>query len=220
MTSLLFDGDVRRIYEVPNDSSYTVGSGGIRRYVPNNIGVASKEVRITTTAVWSRFVDYHNINKWSTNAFIKTGGAFRSTINGSDVFATFDIRLTNDWLIVPADYPHKFIIDGNLFPNENTGEDFDTSVITSQGVSPRINFADSLQVSRTIIETGVSGLTDSESQSLREINQALALVREIHRLNGLDPDNPLTVTTSSRETGDIVQTITGDGTTTSTVTRV
>lgn len=42
--------------------------------------------------------------------------------------------------------------------------------------------------------------------------------RELHTLAGLDPDNPLQVTDTSRDAGDISQTITDDGTT-STVTR-
>lgn len=45
------------------------------------------------------------------------------------------------------------------------------------------------------------------------------LTDELHRINGLKAGEPLTVTPSSRVVGDITQAITGDGTTTTTVTR-
>ena len=45
------------------------------------------------------------------------------------------------------------------------------------------------------------------------------LVDELHKLQGLDASNPMTVTPTSRTTGRIRQTISGDGQTTTTVTR-
>ena len=45
------------------------------------------------------------------------------------------------------------------------------------------------------------------------------LVDELHKLQGLDASNPMTVTPTSRTTGRISQTISGDGQTTTTVTR-
>lgn len=44
-------------------------------------------------------------------------------------------------------------------------------------------------------------------------------VDELHKLQGLDSGNPMTVTTTSRVAGSITQAITGDGLATSTVTR-
>jgi len=46
-----------------------------------------------------------------------------------------------------------------------------------------------------------------------------AKVLEIHKILGLDADAPMTVTPTSRFAGDISQTISGDGTTSTTVTR-
>lgn len=45
-------------------------------------------------------------------------------------------------------------------------------------------------------------------------------IDELHKIHGLDPSNPVTVTPSSRVVGGISQDITGDGETTSTITRV
>ena len=44
-------------------------------------------------------------------------------------------------------------------------------------------------------------------------------INELWQLQGLDSDNPMTVTPTSRAAGNISQTISGDGETTSTVTR-
>lgn len=46
-----------------------------------------------------------------------------------------------------------------------------------------------------------------------------SLVDELHKIQGLDAANPMTVTQTNRTAGDINLDITGDGTTTTTVTR-
>lgn len=162
MPTLHFDGDVRRIYEVPDNASFTL-NGAYRVYVPNPI--PSSPSIFTAAEVWSRWVDYHNVNKWSTLAFSKTGGAFRFFNEFNDaVFATFDLRLTNGWQFVPADYQdNKMRIVGNFFENAD-GEDFDTERVESTGVSPRIFFADSLQTIRQ--EGGGSGTIPNETLQL------------------------------------------------------
>ena len=45
-------------------------------------------------------------------------------------------------------------------------------------------------------------------------------IEELHKLQGLDPNNPMTVTPGSRNSGNISQVITGNGVSSSTVTRV
>lgn len=44
-------------------------------------------------------------------------------------------------------------------------------------------------------------------------------VDDLHKLQGLDASNPMTVTPTSRAAGTVTQTISGDGSSTSTVTR-
>ena len=51
------------------------------------------------------------------------------------------------------------------------------------------------------------------------IQDMQTLVDEMHKIQGLDVSNPMTVTPSSRVSGSISLTLTGDGTTTTTVTR-
>jgi hypothetical protein len=52
-----------------------------------------------------------------------------------------------------------------------------------------------------------------------ELATELGQVSEVHAIHGLDAANPMTVTKTSRTAGTISQTISGDGTNTSTVTR-
>jgi len=52
------------------------------------------------------------------------------------------------------------------------------------------------------------------------LSQIQTLVDELHKIQGLDADNPMTVTPDSRVSGTIELEITGDGETTTTVTRV
>jgi len=67
-----------------------------------------------------------------------------------------------------------------------------------------------------VVETGVSGLTGAESTKLDNIDTR---ADELHKLQGLDASNPMTVTPTSRQAGSIDQEISGDGETTTTVTR-
>lgn len=142
---LYFDGDVKRIYEVPTNSTFAVVGGNHRLYTPVDIPSAPTETEISTVELWSKWVDWHYANQWSTLAFSKSGGTFRfNDAQGNPIYQTFDLRLLNDWRFAPADYAHSVTIRGNLFPNDD-GSDFCTTYLTAQGVSPRVFFSDSLQ---------------------------------------------------------------------------
>jgi hypothetical protein len=69
------------------------------------------------------------------------------------------------------------------------------------------------------VETGVSGLTAAESNKLDSISVVQTLIDELHKVRGLSLGNPVTLTPTSIESDDIELTITGDGVTTSTITR-
>lgn len=143
MPSLYFDGDKRRIYEVPDLSSYVTDGNGYRVYTPDDIPSAPEQIEFSAFDLWSRAVDFMNANKWALAVFDLKGGAFRYTDGlGADVYALPDIRLINGWAYVPADYKHKTLLIGNIYPNVADGLDFDTDRITAQGVSPRIQFND------------------------------------------------------------------------------
>jgi hypothetical protein len=66
------------------------------------------------------------------------------------------------------------------------------------------------------VETGVSGLTPAESAKLTAVE---GFTTELHKIRGLSLGNPVTMTPTSIEADDIDLTISGDGSTTSTITR-
>ncbi len=128
--------------------------------------------------------------------------------------------LSQDVRIVPYDTSHSLSIIGSIISTSESlaGRDlFDRSPLTT-GIEVDVDYQPP-QVEIIRIETGISGLTEQESNTLLNINSMLALVNEIHRINGLDATAPLIVTQSTQTAGDIVQDITGDGETSSTVTR-
>jgi hypothetical protein len=70
-----------------------------------------------------------------------------------------------------------------------------------------------------LAETGVSGLTTEEATTLAKLDAVAVKADEIHRIHGLKSGEPMTVTPTSRTAGSISQTISGDGTASTTVTR-
>lgn len=157
-SSLFFDGDKRRIYEVPvaGASSFSVDANGYRIYTPDDPATAPQTITFTVFALWSRWVDYHNSNKWALLAFERSGGAYRYTDQlGNEVYALPDLRFINGWQYVPANYDHSTIIEGNLYPDINLNDEFDVSRVTAN-VSPRILLSD--RGERSII----SGATDAQ----------------------------------------------------------
>ena len=84
-------------------------------------------------------------------------------------------------------------------------------VLIANGVSVVPSNSAGLQ----IVSVG-SGLDAGQDAKLTAIE---TLIDEIHKIQGLDGSNPMTVTPTSKSAGDIDLAITGDGETTATVTR-
>jgi hypothetical protein len=134
-------------------------------------------------------------------AFEQSGGV---PLTGSEIQAIY-LFLQNQygWRITSSDPTNFVILDVNLYPADTNTTMFQLV----SGVQPPVQIERS--VKSIAIEVGGSSLTSGESTQLRELWQ----------LQGLDSDNPLSVSTSRRETGSIVQNISGDGVTSSTVER-
>jgi hypothetical protein len=80
----------------------------------------------------------------------------------------------------------------------------------------------------TIVVRGVGKLIDESGNHIPTgtwngatiINELITpMVKDIHAIHGLDKENPVTVTPTSRVAGDVDQTISGDGEASTTVTR-
>lgn len=141
MASLYFDGDKRRVYEVPDNSSFSVDGDGYRVYTPNDLGAAETLIQFTAVQIWTAYVDFHDGDKWTTLAFDRAGGQYRDTIGGVDVYAVTELRFINEWAFVPANYKHKSVIEGNVLPDITFGDVFDAGRLT-EPVETKINFAD------------------------------------------------------------------------------
>lgn len=172
MASLHHDLHTRRIYEVPENSTYTVDVDGYFVYTPLDVETAEKVVTFTNFDLWSRFVDYHFLNEWSTLAYDYSGGAFIETDeNGNDRFDPFSLRLINDWEFVPANYPHLLKVDGNVRPQFGTDTFFDKDRLTNF-VETEVILA---QRSQSIV---INGLSQSEIENIASL-MAPALASQI-----------------------------------------
>jgi hypothetical protein len=72
-----------------------------------------------------------------------------------------------------------------------------------------------------VVDTNGDWLPSGQYGNMTLINETTwgTMLQELWTLQGLDPDNPMTVTPTTRSAGDIEQAISGDGQTSSTVTR-
>jgi hypothetical protein len=71
----------------------------------------------------------------------------------------------------------------------------------------------------TVLVRGSGKVTDNSVGTIVVDDTETLKLKEVYQIHGLDQSNPMTVTTTNRNVGNISQTISGDGTTTSTVTR-
>ena len=137
--------------------------------------------------------------------FITSESAGQDTTGGRDEPAFFRLRNGEEgWRILPFDGDHDLIITGTLVPNDSTVR----LVATRPG--------------RTILVltdgSEVAQITQGNALSVSQKQQLL----EVWQLEGLEVGNEMTVTPAHRSINDgtIEQDITGDGETTTTVTRV
>ncbi len=229
MASFYFDGNKRRIYEVPtgSGSNYTLSVDGYRIYTP--VGTGEAIVRFDVQRdLWSRFQDYVNIYKWSTIAFTRSGGNFRGYDElGNPRYQTNDFNLLTSigWKIVLANYKHEVIFRGNLFTDDGDTL-FDIARLTAQGIVPRIEGYDSFQTYE-ISSGGGGGFTATDRANLQAIktktdqlifdsgvivstsnivsainNSQLGLtLDDIYTLLGFKPGVPLTASTTLHSAG-------------------
>lgn len=162
MPEFFFDGNTKRIYEVPDNSTFIVVSG-YRIYTPIGVGAALVLIDIQRD-LWSRFQDYTVVNPWVEIAFSRTGGAFRRLdASGGSLFQTNDFILLTSigWRIVLANYQHEVVLQGNLRSDDGSSL-FDNSRLTANGVVPRLEGFDSLQTYTVSSGGGGGGATPSE----------------------------------------------------------
>lgn len=168
-----------------------------------NLSIGTVEMNVRD--LWSRWVDW-----WLTDDNSKYG-IWMFNIGGDDINETEGTKVPIFLFMDPAvkikpqEADHTLgVIEGVLIV-QGGGEPF---MHTTGSHLVQVNYQQPVQAIAFTTD-GSGGLT---------VDQATMLI-EIHRLMGLDASNPMTVTPTSREAGAITQVISGDGETTSTVTR-
>lgn len=146
--------------------------------------------------------------------------AFSAT-GGDDLGAGLSIPpyyfLENSWRVRPMESAHNLTITGNLFVQGGG-----VPVVSTLGTyQVNVNYTVPVQA-QGISTSGSTGPTAADIADAVRAELAAELLRviELAKIHGLVQGAPLTVTPASRSAGGVDQAITGDGTTTSTVTRV
>ena len=137
--------------------------------------------------------------------FITAESAGQDTTGGRDEPAFFRLRNgAEGWRIVPFDADHDLVITGTLIPTDNT-----VRMMSARPGRTILVITDGSEVAQI---TQGNALSASQKQQILEVWQ----------LEGLEAGNEMTVTPAHRSINDgtIEQDITGDGETTTTVTRV
>lgn len=111
--------------------------------------------------------------------------------------------IQNGWQIRPQEADHTLVVTGNLFAIPDTADPF-AATVGSFNVK---------------VKQEVSSLTQAVSSGSGLSTEQAVMLDELWKLAGLDTDTPMTVTPTSRTAGTIDLDITGDGVTSSTVTR-
>ena len=159
-------------------------------------GAATVSIR----GIYSRWVDWV-----TTSDNLKWRPAF-STVGQPPTVPVY-CTLLNGWLVRPLAGAYTLTLNDGFLYVDGGGEPI-TAV--SSGTEPRVRYEN------PVIAVGYS--TASPQQA--DIDAILLRADELHRIHGLKSGEPMTVTPTTRVAGTISQAITGDGTTTSTVTRV
>jgi len=165
----------------------------------------SGNVTITAKEIYSRWKEWVLTNPQWEPAFRTFGG----DPLGGGLFAGDYYFLNNvaGWKIKPQEKNHTLTINGNLF-----GEDAESTIFIQTDGGFNVNIRQGYSSLTQLVSSGGSsggGLTTNQAKQLEEI----------HQIQGLDSNNPLTYTPTSKITGDIEIQVTGDQINTATLTR-
>jgi hypothetical protein len=180
---------------------------------------------VTAAEIWSRWCDWHKFNsKWPL-AFRQAGGDDL----GGGLFIPAYFFLSNGWRVRPMESSHNLTITGNLFvegggvPVVSTIGVYQVNVnytvpVQAQGIatsgSTGPTAADvALEVWNYInrtLTTSASGATAAEIRT--ELAPELAQITKVSKIHGVGV--PLVYSPTSRVAGDLVQTFTTVGDTT------
>lgn len=173
------------------------------------ITLTSGTVSLSVRDLWSRWVDWllTSDNTKFLPAFSQVGGNDIDINSGTKI--PIYLFLINGWRLKPQEAHHTLNVGDGILLVDGGGDPF---VNTTGNFMVRINYQQPVQAISFTSGGGGGGSVGLTPE------QALQL-EELHRIQGLDPNNPLYVTPSSRVSGSINLELTGDGINQTTVTR-
>jgi len=191
MPSVFIDSDLRVMYEVPSvPHTFEVLPNGLRRYTPDD-NILDIEEYDALRDVYSPWVVHRAVDDadYAPIAFDRSGGAeINETTNSStDLFFRNDLG----WKFAAADYPHEWLIKGNIRRRTKSVPLFETRHLTTSESFVSIELASNLlinninsgsSVSDADIEniaTSVWSADISDHQAPNSFGQALVLSKKI-----------------------------------------
>lgn len=165
--------------------------GATKRIILDSASVSAAEI-------WSAWVNWHEANSQWELAFRQVGG---DDLGGGLSIPPYFFLLSG-WRVRPMEQSHTLVLTGNLFVDGGG-----TPIVQTLG-----NFNVSAQYTVPVQAQGIStgsGLTADQANMLADLA----------KLHGLIVGNPLVVTATTREAGDVSQTIVSTDSAT-TVTRI
>lgn len=168
---------------------------GPNKLILINEGETNVNVLNDIYSAWKEWIQHDEtqfFNARFEQAMTVVGG--EPTVSPESLDATF--FLINGWRLKPYSGNYRLLIDGNLFTD--TGDPID---IPADGDNNNIN----INTNTSVIVRRLGTLAESTDTTK---------IDEIWKIHGLDSDNPMTVDDTSRNAGDIDQSITGTNPTT------
>ncbi len=168
---------------------------------------------------------------------VDTGTTLPGQISGLNDLSSADVNAACDTALSDYDAPTKAEMDAAF--TEIKGASWSSGTDTLEAIRDRGDAAwltgaggsaptveairaeidsNSTQLAAILTDTGTT-IPAQLSNNETTVNTISTKMDEVHKIHGLDASNPMTVTSNSRTTGSITQSISGDGATTSTVTR-
>jgi len=184
---------------------------GPNKVITLTAGTTSVSVR----DLWSRWVDWFltGDNSKYLPAFVNVGGDDIDLAEGTKI--PIYAFLMNGWKLKPQESNHTLTVKDGILLVNGGGDPFTN---TTGAYVVRINYQQPVQA--ISFATGGTGGTAPTVEEIRqEIDDNSIKLNELHRIQGLDINNPMTITPTLRSAGDIDLEWTGDGETISIVTR-
>lgn len=183
---------------------------GETKTISLTLGTTSISVR----DLWSRWVDWLAIgdNSKYLAAMVSIGGVPIDPAEGT--FIPVYVFLTNGWRLKPQEADHTLKVKDGILLVNGGGDPF---IDTTGNFVVRINYQQPVQA----ISFSSGGATSAPTveEIRQEIDDNSIKLNELHKIQGLDAANPLTITPSERNAGTVNLDVSGDGENVTIVTR-